>query len=154
MTNKASLSCEEAADRLAIRALIDAYAHCADTRDAAGQMDLFTEDTQFLVYMDGKAAQPTQVVSGRPALRPVFDQLNVYQATTHFNGQSTVDLDGDSAQGVTYCLAHHITDNGTERSIMIASLRYFDRFRKEAGTWRFAERKLRVDWIDNRPLLG
>jgi hypothetical protein len=35
---------EEAADRLAIRELIDAYAHCADRRDAKGQMALFTED--------------------------------------------------------------------------------------------------------------
>ena len=35
----------EAADRIAIRELIDAYAHCADRRDARGQMALFTEDT-------------------------------------------------------------------------------------------------------------
>ena len=94
------------------------------------------------------------MVSGRAALKPVFDHLKVYQVTTHFNGQSTVTLDGDSAQGVTYCLAHHVTDNDKGRTIMIASLRYFDRFRKEGGTWRFAERKLRVEWIDNRPLLG
>ena len=32
----------EAADRLAIRELVDAYAHCADRRDATGQMALFT----------------------------------------------------------------------------------------------------------------
>jgi hypothetical protein len=37
----------EAADRLAIRELFDAYAHCADRRDAKGQMALFTEDTHF-----------------------------------------------------------------------------------------------------------
>jgi SnoaL-like domain len=112
-------------------------------------MELFTEDSQlFLVYMDGKAAGPTQVVSGRAALKPVFDHLNIYQTTTHFNGQSTVILDGESAQGVTYCLAHYVTDNGNDRASMIVSLRYYDRFRKEAGTWRFAGRKLQVDWID------
>jgi hypothetical protein len=32
----------EAADRLAIRELFDAYAHCADTRDAEAQKALFT----------------------------------------------------------------------------------------------------------------
>jgi hypothetical protein len=47
-----TLPLEEAADRLAIRELIDAYAHCADRRDAAGQMALFTADTDFVVYMD------------------------------------------------------------------------------------------------------
>jgi hypothetical protein len=33
---------EEGADRLAIRELVEAYAHCADRRDAKGQMALFT----------------------------------------------------------------------------------------------------------------
>ena len=36
------ISGPEAADRLAIRELVDAYAHCADRRDAKGQMSLFT----------------------------------------------------------------------------------------------------------------
>jgi hypothetical protein len=36
---------EEAAGRLAIRELFDAYAHGADRRDARGQMALFTPDT-------------------------------------------------------------------------------------------------------------
>jgi hypothetical protein len=49
---------EEAAGRVAIRELIDAYAHCADRRDADGQMALFTADTHFVVYMDaGSRAQ-------------------------------------------------------------------------------------------------
>ena len=42
------------ADLLAIRELVDAYAHCADRRDAEGQKALFTEDTHFVVYMDGQ----------------------------------------------------------------------------------------------------
>ena len=80
----------EQADRLAIRELVDAYAHCADRRDADGQKSLFTEDTHFVVYMDGQGSEPTQVLDGREALRPVFDDLNRYQATMHFNGQSTI----------------------------------------------------------------
>ena len=51
------LSPEEAADRLAIRELIDAYAHCADRRDADGQKALFTEDTHFVVYMNGAGTE-------------------------------------------------------------------------------------------------
>jgi hypothetical protein len=35
------------ADRLAIRELVDAYAHCADRRLAEEQKSLFTEDTHF-----------------------------------------------------------------------------------------------------------
>jgi SnoaL-like domain len=44
-----SISPEEAADRLAIRELVETYAHCADRRDAKGQMALFTTDTHFVV---------------------------------------------------------------------------------------------------------
>jgi len=42
MSKHAAFSLQEAADRLAIRELIEAYAHCADRRDADGQMALFT----------------------------------------------------------------------------------------------------------------
>jgi hypothetical protein len=53
-----TMSAEEAADRLAIRESFDAYAQCADRRDAKGRMALFTPDTRFLVYMDTRSEQP------------------------------------------------------------------------------------------------
>ena len=56
------------ADRLALRELFDAYAHCADRRDAEGQKALFTEDTHFVVYMDGEGGEPSYVLRGREAL--------------------------------------------------------------------------------------
>jgi SnoaL-like domain len=141
----------EQADRLAIRELVDAYAHCADRRDAEGQKSLFTADTHFVVYMDGEGSEPTQVLDGREALTPVFDDLNRYQATMHFNGQSTVALDGGRATGESYCIAHHLfTDNG-ERKLMVAWLRYADVFVKVDGAWLFAERNLYVDWTETRP---
>ena len=49
MSEHVTISTEEAADRLAIRELVEAYAHCADRRDAKGQMSLFTSDTHFVV---------------------------------------------------------------------------------------------------------
>ena len=148
----ADLSLQQVADRLAIRELVDAYAYCADRRDAAGQMALFTEDTDFLVYMDSRNPEPTQHLRGRAALAPVFDELNTYQATTHFNGQSTTVLDGEHATGVAYCLAHHVKVDGSERSLMIAAIRYLDTFVKHDGVWYFSQRKLMVDWTENRPL--
>jgi SnoaL-like domain len=153
MSVHAALSPEEAADRLAIRELFDAYAHCADRRDAKGQMALFTEDTRFLVYMDAKAETPTQELHGRESLAPVFDNLNIYAATTHFNGQSTVELDGDRGTGESYCIAHHVSiaEDGS-RSLMIASIRYLDEFVKLHGAWFFAQRKLMVDWTETRQL--
>ncbi len=149
----AELTPTDAADRLAIRELVDAYAHCADRRDAEGQESLFTEDTHFGVYMDGQGTEPTQELSGREALTPVFEALNNYQATMHFNGQSTVTLDGDRASGESYCIAHHLFTEDDERKLMVAHLRYDDTFVKVDGAWLFAERKLYVDWTETRPSL-
>jgi hypothetical protein len=64
----------------------------------------------------------------------VFDDLNRYAVTMHFNGQSTVALDGDG-----------------QRTLMVASIRYLDQFVKQGGQWFFAERRLMVNWIDTRP---
>jgi ketosteroid isomerase-like protein len=151
MTAQTSISPEEVADRLAIRQIIDAYAHCADRRDAKGQMALFTTDTVFEVFMDSRSAEPTQTLRGRDALAPVFENLNTYQATTHFNGQSTVEIEGNTAKGESYCLAHHLTVDGEKRTLMVASIRYLDIFTKQNGIWLFAVRKLMVDWTDTKP---
>jgi hypothetical protein len=115
-------------------------------------MALFSEDTEFLVYMDSSNPTPTQHLRGRAALAPVFDQLNIYAATMHFNGQSTTVLDGDSASGVAYCMAHHIAVDGSVRSLMVAAIRYLDTFVKQDGTWYFRQRKLMVDWTETRIL--
>jgi hypothetical protein len=153
MSQHSEISPVEAADRLAIRELVEAYAHCADRRDAKGQMALFTADTHFVVYMNAKDPTPSQELHSREALAPVFADLNQYHATTHFVGQSTIfTLSDDQAMGEAYCLAHHVTVKGDKRHIMIASLRYLDAFVKTDGTWLFSERLLYVDWVDERAL--
>ena len=153
MTQHAPISPDEAADRLAIRELVDAYAYCADRRDAGGQMALFTSDAHFVVYMDAKDPTPSQELHSREALAPVFDALNQYQATMHLVGQSTIaSLTTERATGQTYCLAHHLTLAGDRRHLMVATLRYADTFAKVHGAWLFAERLLYVDWIEERSL--
>ena len=153
MGKHTTISPAEAADRLAIRELVDAYAHCADRRDAKGQMSLFTPDTHFVVYMNAKDPKASQELHSREALAPVFEALNQYDATTHFVGQSTItSLRSDRATGETYCLAHHVTVDGSTRRLMVASLRYLDTFVKIDGGWLFSERLLYVDWLDERGL--
>jgi SnoaL-like domain len=152
MAVQTELTPSEAADRLALRELFDAYAHCADRRDAEGQKALFTDDTRLAVYMDGEGSEPTYVLQGREALTPVFEDLSRYEVTTHFNGQSTVTIDGNRATGESYTIAHHVyTDEGA-RKIMIASLRYLDRFAKIDDSWYFADRELILDWSETRSM--
>ena len=153
MSKHVAVSPQEAADRLAIRELIEAYAHCADRRDAKGQMALFTTDTHFVVYMNAKDPKPSQELHSRGALAPVFADLNQYAATMHFVGQSTIfTLSGDRATGEAYCIAHHLTLDGEQRRMMVAYLRYLDTFAKIDGAWLFSERLLYVDWLEQRAL--
>jgi hypothetical protein len=153
MSKHVTVSPGEAADRLAIRELVESYAHCADRRDAKGQMSLFTSDTRFVVFMNAKDPKPAMELHSREALAPVFADLNKYDATTHFVGQSTIlTITSDRATGEAYCLAHHITVDGGKRRLMLASLRYLDTFVKIDGDWLFAERLLYVDWMEERAL--
>jgi hypothetical protein len=152
MTAHAELTPSQAADRLAIRELFDAYARCADRRDAEGQKALFTAETRFAVYMSGEGSAASYELEGREALAPVFDDLNRYEATMHFNGQSTVTVAGDHATGESYTIAHHVFTEDGERKIMVAWLRYLDVFAKIDGSWYFAERRLILDWSETRAL--
>ena len=153
MSKHVAISPGEAADRLAIRELIEAYARCADRRDANGQMALFTTDTHFVVYMNAKNPTPSQELYSREALAPVFADLNQYVATMHFIGQSTIfTLTDVRATGEAYRIAYHLTVDGETRRLMVAYLRYLDTFAKIGGTWLFAERLLFVDWLEQRAL--
>ena len=153
MSKHVSISPSEAADRLAIRELVEAYAHCADRRDAKDQMALFTEDAHFVVYMDAKDPRPSQELHSRDELAAVFADLNRYASTLHLLGQTTiVTLTRDRGTAETYCMPHHLTIDGKNRHLMIAALRYMDTFVKSDGAWLFEERKLYVDWLEQRTL--
>ena len=153
MSKHAAISPGEAADRLAIRELVEAYAYCADRRDAKGQMSLFTPDTHFVVYMNAKEsdALPRTALARGPRSRirrsEQVPRHHAFRRTEH-NPHS----DGRQGRGETSCLAHHVTLDDGKRRLMVASLRYLDTFVKEGGAWLFAERQLFVDWLEERTL--
>jgi hypothetical protein len=151
-SDHSDLSLPEAADRLAIRELVDAYAYCADRRDVAGQLALFTEDTELVVFSDSRNPEPTQRFRGRAALALALGELRDYRATMHFNGQSTTRVDGARASAVTYCLVHELAVDPTARTLMIAAIRYLDSLVKKDGTWLIRHRQVLVDWTETRPL--
>jgi SnoaL-like domain len=116
-------------------------------------MALFIAESHFVVFMNAKDSKPSMELHWREALAPAFAELNKYDATTHFVGQSTIfSLTADRATGEAYCLAHHVTVDAGKRRLMVASLRYRDTFVKLDGLWLFAERLLYVDWQEERAL--
>jgi SnoaL-like domain len=100
-----------------------------------------------------RSQKPSMELHSREALAPVFADLNQYDATMHFIGQSTIlSLTADQATVEVYCLAHHVTVDGAKRRLMVAALRYHDACAKINGAWLFAERVLYVDWQEERAL--
>ena len=70
----------------------------------------------------------------------------------HFNGQSTVIVDGTQATGDSYTIAHHVYTDDGKRMIMVAWLRYLDVFTKVDQTWLISERQISLKWSETRPL--
>ena len=143
----------EAADRIAIRKLIDAWGHFADRRMADEQAALMKEDGNILIYdREPEGQNPVGVRRGREEVRnSVGPFLAQYKHTTHFIGQSAISVSGDEAFGETYCLAHHIYDEDGQRMLKVLSIRYYDSFHRTDGVWLFSERQLIIDWSDTRP---
>ena len=142
----------EVADRLAIKTLIDAYSHCADRRETQKQTDLFTNDATIEVYdSEPRNTKPRAIIHGHTELAAGFATLKKYDVTMHFNGQSTIQLNGDQATGETYCLAHHLWMESGKRMLMVMGIRYYDTFTRLTGQWLFAKRQLIFDWVDKRP---
>jgi hypothetical protein len=150
--DRTDLTLPEVADRCAIRDLVDAYAQCADRRDVPGQMALFTEDVDFIVYADRGAPMPLQKLRGRAALAPMCHQFDAYQAVTHINGQSTTRIDGAHASGVTFCLVCRVQTAGVARTVMTTAVRYLDSYVKRHDTWLIRQRLVLIDWTDTRTL--
>jgi hypothetical protein len=149
---KENLSEKEAADRIAIKNLIDGYSHDADRREAEKQAGLFTPDGEIEVFQGEPGVnKATALIKGSKDLTAGFQTLRKYDITMHFNGQSTIQLKGDTATGETYCLAHHIWKENGQRMLMVMGIRYYDTFVRIGGQWYFAKRQLIFDWIDKRP---
>jgi hypothetical protein len=141
-------------DRFELRDLVDRYAIAADRCDGAGVAALFEPGGALVLHRDGEDRPATSRVEGHAALERAIGSLSRYETTTHFVGQQLVDVVGDEATGVTYCLAHHVGEGGDRTAVKIDSIRYLDRYRRHPDGWRFLERRLSFDWTEIRTVVA
>ena len=143
---------DRAHDRLALRQLVETYAHAADRRKNELSGSLFTSDGLLAIY-DGDArgqASPTRTRRGPQQIAEAMCRLKRYSATTHIVGQQTVEFDPADphrATGETYCLAHHVTETDDGPIVYIMSIRYLDRYlpRRRAVELRGTPARGRLD---------
>ena len=127
--------------------------YCADRRDAASQMALFTEDTDFLVYLETRNPVPTQHLRRRHALPPVFDELkylrsyHALQRSKHHSAGWRQRFWVDLLPGTPWQGRRVGADPDGRRNPLPRH------FVKRDGGWLFSQRKFMVDWTETRSLV-
>ena len=128
-------------DKRELRELALRYARACDTHDGAEFAAIFTED--------GEIVSPGHTMTGRDQIVAVVpDALKkMYLRTMHMVMNDVVWVDGDTARGETYCVAHHLTkESDTKASDYVMYIIYDNKFRKVNGRWQFSHRKLNLKW--------
>jgi uncharacterized protein (TIGR02246 family) len=123
-------------DRAGIGELVARYCFAIDDRDVAAIADCFTADGCFR-SLDGVLD-----ARGREAVVEQFHgRFAALGATYHYTHDRVLEFDPrdpDAARGIVAAHAE-VVRNGEP---MWVALRYADRYRREDGRWRFAEREL------------
>ena len=117
-----------------LKDLVDTFSNLADVKDAAAQGELFLPDgaLEFQMGMDGEINK----IEGREALVQAFAAtINPCKAVYHINGQHTVTVNGDSAEGIAYCVATLANDVDGKDIVTSNYVRYSDLYAKVDGKW-------------------
>jgi ketosteroid isomerase-like protein len=135
----------------ALQALALVYARAIDRCDADLLLSIFTTDGSV-----GNTDSNDPDFIGHAALRQMVGQVDaMFIKTLHKVHNQLIDHGGgDTATGETYCTASHVMpgkDGGWQ--VLDMAIRYQDRYRIEAGIWKFASRRLEVEWVEIRPIM-
>lgn len=121
-----------------LRNLIDAYATLGDEKKIAEQMELFTSDVSYKAYMGDFLAAD---VSGRESLKKEFN-LHASLVKTYFtlNGQHIVEINGDTASGISFSQIKMIREVEGKSNISDYSVKYEDQYILQDGKWLIKDR--------------
>jgi hypothetical protein len=122
-----------------------AYALAVDRRDAPALAKLFTRDARIHLPAGMTGADAPETSVGPDGL---LAPLERWARTRHVVMQQRIEVaaDGASARGECYSEAHHVAVKDGSAHDLVLHLRYFDDFVCTADDWRFAARRLLVDW--------
>jgi hypothetical protein len=148
---------QDLADRFEIRSLVDRYALAADRVDGEAAAALFTPHGVLRIFHRG-SDQPVRERVGREAIATAFAGLSRYDVTLHVVANHVVELHGDIATGETYCLAHHVRTIGegddAHLSDHLMGIRYLDSYERSDNGWHIAQRRLQLEFTEERPVSG
>jgi hypothetical protein len=150
---------EALADVVALRRLVEVYAEAMDDGDPDGFHDIFVPKGSLIVLAPG-SDEPMGSFEGfgPDGVGMVAGFLSdLYRDTMHHVTNHTVEVDGDEASGITYCLAYHLCSDADGERIETLGVSYADTYVRIAAGWRIHTRRATRIWsqieqLDGSPL--
>lgn len=102
-------------DERELAALCVSYAMAVDRRDGDRFAALFVEDAELVVPDLPDDLRPVLVRTGTETLRSIPDGLRRFTKTFHEVLNREFTIEGGSATGTIYCVAHHLTAADKDR---------------------------------------
>lgn len=133
---------QELLDKQEITELIYAYCNAMDRHDQAKARTLYHEDARddHGTFFQGLAMDFID------QMLEIEEPMDILQ-----HNVTTINLkvDGDYGEGEVYVLAFHKVrkEDGSRFDLLIGG-RYFDKYEKRDGVWRFAHRSVVADWAN------
>ena len=128
------MNAQQIEDQLALKRLVDTFSNLADVKDVDSQVLLFTEDAEVISRSNGQVFTS----KGREEIGKAFaGYLALFDVVYHLNGQQVVDIDGDTATGISYCFVTLIGQGKKNQS----GVRYHDTYVKQDGRWLIKKRE-------------
>ncbi len=128
-------------DKQAIYELLFAYCNAADRHDNEKMRSLYHPDAldDHASFFKGLAMD---FIDKLPEIQAPMEILHHNVTTVNLK------LNGDHAEGEVYIIAFHKirTDNGAI-DLLIGG-RYFDKYEKREGVWKFSHRAVVADWAN------
>lgn len=134
----------------ALRKLIDDYAELGDQKKIAEQMELFTENLTYQVYMNGMQVAN---VSGREQMEREFNS-HAAEVKTYFtlNGQHNIKLQGNTATGISYTQIKMIREAEGKNILTDYSVKYEDYYVFQQEKWLIKDRSAHFIIVESRAI--
>jgi len=128
-------------DKQEILELVNRYCQAADRHDHDALRALYHADAldDHGAFFKGLA---TDFIDKLPEIQAPMEILHHNVTTVN------IEIDGDYAEGEVYILAFHKAA-GPDGSIdVLIGGRYFDKYKKRDGEWKFSHRVVVADWVN------
>jgi 3-phenylpropionate/cinnamic acid dioxygenase small subunit len=134
-------------DYFAIQNLLYRYCDCMDRADFRGAAQLFAHAA---LHVPARA-EPVRGVDDIAAMYALFTRVypdSGTPKTRHVTSNVIIEPEGEqAARAQSYILVHQATEQLPLQPII--SGRYYDRFARVGGVWRFSERRMEMDLFGN-----